>query len=73
MLVPDIRATIYKYGIQPGWTAESLAFHMQAVIQGAFILAKAQKNAGVAVGCLDHLGRFLKLLFLYSSAKSERL
>jgi hypothetical protein len=43
------------------------------VIQGAFILAKAQKNAGVAVGCLDHLGRFLKLLFLYSSAKSERL
>lgn len=72
MLVPDIRAAIHKYGIQPGWTAESLAFHIQAVIQGAFILAKANGNAGVAVGCLEHLGRFLKLLFLYSSAKSER-
>lgn len=71
-LVPDIEAAIRKYGIQPGWTAESLAYHMQAVIQGAFILAKARQNVQVAAACLDHLRRYLKTLFLYSSSAKER-
>ena len=71
-LVPDIEAAIHKYGIQPGWTAESLAYHMQAVIQGAFILAKARQSAQVAAACLDHLRRYLKSLFLYSSTTKER-
>ena len=48
-LVPDIEAAIRKYGIQPAWTAESLAYHIQAVIQGAFILAKARQSAQVAM------------------------
>jgi len=66
-LVPEIEAAIRKYGIQPAWTAESLAYHIQAVIQGAFILAKARQSAQVAAVCLDHLRRYLKTLFLYSS------
>ena len=66
-LVADIEAAIRKYGIQPAWTAESLAYHIQAVIQGAFVLAKARQSAQVAVVCLDHLRRYLKTLFLYSS------
>ncbi len=71
-LVPDIEFAIRKYGIQPGWNAESLAYHIQAVIQGAFVLAKARQSAQVATTCLDHLRRYLKTLFLYSSATKER-
>ncbi len=66
-LVPDIEAAIRKYGIQPAWTAESLAYHIQAVMQGAFVLARSRQSAQVAVVCLDHLRRYLKTLFLYSS------
>src|ERR1700683_1029435 len=40
-LVPDIEEAIRQRGMQPEWTAESLALYMQAAIQGAFILAKA--------------------------------
>ena len=43
--------------------AESLALHIQAVIQGAFILAKATGDPQVAADRLDHLRRYLTLLF----------
>jgi TetR/AcrR family transcriptional repressor of nem operon len=36
---------------------------MQAVIQGAFILAKAKNGPAVAADCLDHLRRYLEALF----------
>jgi TetR/AcrR family transcriptional regulator, transcriptional repressor for nem operon len=36
---------------------------MQSVIQGAFVLAKAQHGAEVAADCLDHLRRYLDGLF----------
>jgi TetR/AcrR family transcriptional repressor of nem operon len=62
-LVSDIEAAIQKYGIAPEWTAESLAFYTQAVIQGAFILAKAQQSSKVAADCLDHLHRYIELVF----------
>ncbi len=62
-LVNDINAAIAKYGIAADWTAASLAFHTQAVIQGAFILAKAQQSSQVAAACLEHLRRYLELLF----------
>ena len=62
-LVGDIQAAVRKYGLHPLWTVESLAFHMQAVIQGAFILAKAQQSTEVAVSSLAHLRRYLACLF----------
>jgi TetR/AcrR family transcriptional repressor of nem operon len=62
-LVKDIEAAIEKYGIAADWTAASLAFHTQAVIQGSFILAKAQQNSRVAAECLDHLRRYIQILF----------
>jgi TetR/AcrR family transcriptional repressor of nem operon len=46
------------------WTAKSLALHTQAVIQGAFILAKATGGAQIAADSIDHLIRYLELLFL---------
>ena len=44
-------------------TAKSLALYTQATLQGAFVLAKAKNDAGVALDCVDHLKRYLKLLF----------
>jgi TetR/AcrR family transcriptional repressor of nem operon len=62
-LASDIEAAVRKYGIAPKWTVESLAYYMQSVIQGAFILAKAQHSPEVASDCLDHLRRYLERLF----------
>ena len=62
-LVRIVAAALRKYGVKSDWTAKSLALHMQAVIQGAFILAKAQGQARVAADCIDHLRRYLELLF----------
>jgi hypothetical protein len=41
-LEPDIREAIAKYRINPPWAAASLALYTQAVLQGAFIIAKAK-------------------------------
>ena len=62
-LEADIRAAMRERGIRKTWTPESLALHIQAVIQGAFILAKAKGSAAVAAESLDHLRRYLELLF----------
>jgi len=62
-LEADIREAIRTYRVRGNWTAESLALHIQAVIQGSFILAKAKASAAVAADSLDHLRRYLELLF----------
>jgi TetR/AcrR family transcriptional regulator, transcriptional repressor for nem operon len=62
-LEADIGEAMRKYGVAGDWTAESLALHTQAVIQGAFILAKAKGSADVAAASLGHLRRYLELLF----------
>jgi len=62
-LTPMIAAAMRKYRVKSGWPARSLALHTQAVLQGAFILAKAQGQARVAAESIDHLRRYLELLF----------
>lgn len=59
----DITAAIDARKINLAWSAESLALHMQAVLQGAFILAKAKGGAQVAADTIDHLRRYVELLF----------
>ena len=59
----DIADAMRRYHIRVPWTAESLALHMQAVLQGAFILAKAKGNAAVVEASIDHLHRYVELLF----------
>jgi TetR/AcrR family transcriptional regulator, transcriptional repressor for nem operon len=71
-LEADIRAAMRKYRVRGDWTAESLALHIQAVIQGGFILAKAKGSAAVAAESLDHLRRYLERLFLSRSRPSTR-
>ena len=62
-LVEDIEAAKSAYAPGSPWTAESLALHMQAVIQGSFILAKARYDADVAAASIDHLKRYVAGLF----------
>jgi TetR/AcrR family transcriptional repressor of nem operon len=62
-LEPDIAETMKSRGIAADWTPQSLARHIQAVLQGAFILAKASGDRTVALACIDHLERYLTLLF----------
>ena len=45
------------------FTPASLAAHTQAVLQGAFILAKATGDGAVARSSVEHLKRYLLLLF----------
>lgn len=45
------------------WTPKSLALHTQAVIQGAFILAKASGETKYASESIDHLENYIHLLF----------
>jgi len=59
----DIRAAMREHNVSGGWTAESLALHFQAVIQGSFILAKAKGSAAAAAESLEHLKRYVELLF----------
>ena len=62
-LIPDIEEAMAQRGMHPNWTAESLALYTQATIQGAFILAKARHSPEIAAQCIDHLHRYLELLF----------
>ena len=62
-LEADVCAAMRDRGIRGTWTPESLALHIQAVIQGGFILAKAKGSAAVAAESLDHLRRYVELLF----------
>jgi TetR/AcrR family transcriptional repressor of nem operon len=52
-----------RYAPESAWTAESLSLYIQASIQGAFILAKAKGSIEPAVLCLEHLERYVELVF----------
>jgi TetR/AcrR family transcriptional regulator, transcriptional repressor for nem operon len=62
-LEPDIEAAMAARGIVADWTPASLAAHTQAVLQGAFILAKATGDRDVARNSVDHLKRYIEMLF----------
>ncbi|MBL0922874.1 MAG: TetR/AcrR family transcriptional regulator [Sphingomonadaceae bacterium] len=62
-LAEDIQPAIDRYGIGYGVTALDLAFHIQAVLQGAFIMAKAKGNPQIARDTVTHLKRYVQMLF----------
>jgi TetR/AcrR family transcriptional repressor of nem operon len=75
-LEPDIAAAMkarqMKSDWKPDWTAASLAAHTQAVLQGAFILAKATGERASALETIDHLERYVRLLFSQPPDAQER-
>jgi TetR/AcrR family transcriptional repressor of nem operon len=70
-LEPDIAAAMKIRRITAYWTPASLARHAQAVLQGAFILAKAAGDRAVALESIDHLKRYLTLLFSPPQSKGS--
>jgi TetR/AcrR family transcriptional repressor of nem operon len=68
----DIADAMKRYRIRAPWTAESLALHTQAVLQGAFILAKAKGHAAVAEDSIEHLRRYVELLFCRPKKNASR-
>ncbi|OWU85191.1 TetR family transcriptional regulator [Oceanicola sp. 22II-s10i] len=69
-LEPDIAAAMAAHGVT-GITPESFALHTQAVIQGAFILAKAKNDTAIAAETIDHLIRYTRLLFGQPASQGE--
>src|SRR5579872_129575 len=67
----DIAAAIEHYRIDADWTARSLALYTQVVLQGAFILAKAKEGTQVAIDSIDHLRRYIELLFRKEVRKAQ--
>jgi TetR/AcrR family transcriptional repressor of nem operon len=70
-LEPDIAEAMRLRRIKGKWSAKSLALHTQAVLQGAFILAKATGDAQVAAQSVDHLHRYIELLFRADKPKAR--
>jgi TetR/AcrR family transcriptional repressor of nem operon len=66
----DIEAAMARYGVT-GVSAQSLALHTQAVLQGAFILAKAQGSRDAAIDSIAHLKRYFVLLFNNNQARKK--
>lgn len=62
-LVADIAAAKAARCPEADWSPESLAAFTQAALQGAFILAKAQGGPEAARDMVDHLRRYVELLF----------
>ncbi|MBP0463891.1 TetR/AcrR family transcriptional regulator [Roseomonas sp. PWR1] len=61
-LESDIAAAMDRHGVG-GFTPEGLALHIVAVIQGAFVMAKATGGPDLAVDTLRHLRRYIEMLF----------
>ncbi len=72
-LEADIAAAMAARGIAADWTAASMALHTQAVLQGAFILAKAKGGPAVAADSVDHLRRYIEMIFATPGDKENGL
>jgi TetR/AcrR family transcriptional repressor of nem operon len=72
-LESDIADAMELYHLSAPWKAESLALHTQAVLQGAFILAKAKGSAAVVEASIDHLRCYIELLFRRPRTKVGRM
>jgi len=64
-LVRDIEEALRKYVPDAEWSADSLGYFMQSVLQGAFIFAKAKQGPEVARDSLAHLRNYLEMLFTH--------
>ena len=62
-LTRDVALAKQLYAPRAKWTVESVGYFIQAVLQGAFIFAKAKQNTQVARASLAHLQRYLAVLF----------
>jgi TetR/AcrR family transcriptional repressor of nem operon len=62
-LAEDFQAAIDARPPRAAVTAESLALYTQTVLQGGFVLAKAQGDRAPLLDAIGHLRRYLEMLF----------
>jgi TetR/AcrR family transcriptional repressor of nem operon len=62
-LTRDIEAAKKRYAPRASWSAESVGYFIQSVLQGSFIFAKARHSPQVVTENLEHLRRYLRALF----------
>jgi TetR/AcrR family transcriptional regulator, transcriptional repressor for nem operon len=63
ILIRDIEAAKQLYAPAAPWSAASVGYFIQSVLQGAFIFAKAKQGPEVVRESLAHLRRYLGLIF----------
>ncbi|MFN0190500.1 MAG: TetR/AcrR family transcriptional regulator [Aestuariivirga sp.] len=71
-LMPDIAAAKHLYARKAKWSAESVGYFIQSVLQGSFVYSKTKQNAEVARENLMHLRRYLETLFTPATARPSR-
>ena len=71
-IAKDIAEAKRLYAPKASWSPESLAFYTQAVLQGAFILAKAKQDSTVAAESIAHLRDHVATLFTPIKSKQEK-
>jgi TetR/AcrR family transcriptional repressor of nem operon len=62
----DIADAMKLHDMRSHWTPNSLALHTHSLLQGIYVLAKAKSNVLVAEESIDHLRRYIELLFRQS-------
>lgn len=62
MMEPDLAAALTAAGMPDGVTARSLALHIQTVLQGSFVMAKASGDPALAIDAVDHLIRYVAMV-----------
>jgi len=68
-LEPTIEAAKARYAPDAEWSAANLARHTQAVLQGAFVLAKAMNNPQIVLDEVAHLRRYVEHLLPISEER----
>ncbi|UJW74667.1 TetR/AcrR family transcriptional regulator [Rhizobium sp. SL42] len=61
-LTTDVELARSRHASNADWTAASVGYFIQAVLQGAFIFAKAKLDADIARENLRHLRRYLEMI-----------
>ena len=71
-IAKDLQLAKELYAPQANWSAESIALHTQAVLQGSFILAKASGSAQLAGDNVDFLRQYIEFLFNRPKSLKEK-
>jgi TetR/AcrR family transcriptional repressor of nem operon len=71
-LTRDVEAAKKLYAPKAQWSAESVGYFIQAVLQGGFIFAKAKQDPSVVRESLAHLRRYLEALFSQTRQTNRR-
>jgi Bacterial regulatory proteins, tetR family len=69
--VQDICNQAKLYAPRLRWSAESVGYFIQSVLQGSFVFAKAKQSPDVVRENLEHLQRYLEALFNHGKTIKE--